>query len=119
MKRRRKRNCASQVHQPHEIEVHIVSPNDIANEIFCLSLLPIKYSASSVGPQGLSSTQLENDFSLGMKWTGQGCIQPSISTGRRQSERLFGSSEPSHIDKTAEHHRSQIPLLPLVYRAVR
>lgn len=82
--------------------------------------MAIKYSASLsprwVGLQALSSAQLENDFSLGMKWTGQGCIRPYITAGRRQGERLFGSSIPSHTDKTAEQHTSLIPLLPLVYR---
>lgn len=71
--------------------------------------MPIKYSASIttcwVCLQGLTSTQLEKDFSLGIKWTGQGCILPWITSGRRQRECLFGSSVPSHIDKTAEQQK--------------
>lgn len=57
-------------HQAYENEVCITQPDASANRTFasmctCWATL-----------QSLSSARLENDFSFGIKWTGQGCIQP-------------------------------------------
>lgn len=95
------------VHQARGVEACIIQPSANINKIFCLAI-PTLSRASR--PEFCSTAE----FFGRVERSGQGCVWPLITTGSGQGERLFGSSAPRHIDKTAEQHRGLIPPLPLV-----